>query len=365
VIALGLGTLVVVAIVLLDGMLGRAMETALPARAPSVFLLDVQPDQWPEVAQLGRELGATRIDSVPVVMARLLAVDGRDVPSLLRARPGEAATRQREQWVLTREQRISWMQELPEDNRLVQGSLWSDPERAEVSVEEGFAGELGARLGSVLRFDVQGVVQELTVTSIRTIAWRSFAANFFLVAEPGVLDEAPHFRLGALRLPEPSEQPLQDRLAASLPNVTVLRVRSLLAEARGVLAQVAAAIRLVGGFAVLTGLVTLAGAVMATQARRAREAALWKALGLTRRRVALLFAVEYALSGAVAGLVGAGGAYLLALAVARWLLSLQELPSVATFVLAVGATSVLATCAGLLASAHALRVAPVQVLRGS
>ena len=364
VIALGLGTLVVLAIVLLDGMVGRALEMALPDGAPSVFLLDVQPDQWPAVEQLAQQLGATRIDSVPIVMARLLAVDGRDVPSMLRGRPGETSARQREQWVLTREQRISWAQTLPDDNRIVEGALWSDPQRAEVSVEEGFARELGARLGSVLRFDVQGVPQELTVTSIRTIEWRSFAANFFLVAEPHVLDEAPHFRLGALRLPEHVEQALQDRLAASLPNVTVLRARGLLAQARGVLTQLATATRLVGGFAVLTGLAALASSVVAVQARRAREAALWKALGLTRLRVTLLFAVEYALSGAIAGLVGSGGAYLLSLAVGRWLLSLQELPEVATCALAVGATSALATCAGLLASAHALTVAPIQVLPG-
>ena len=363
-VALGLGTLVVLSIVLLDDLLGRAITTALPERAASVFLVDIQPDQWPAVQRIAGELGATRVESVPVVMARLLAIDGADVQTLLRQRPGDRNARQREQWVLTREQRISWMRTLPEDNQIVAGALWRDPERAELSLEQGFARELGAKLGSVLRFDVQGVPIELTVTSLRTVEWRSFATNFFLVAEPGALDEAPHTRLGALRLPPSSEQTLQDRLAVALPNVTVLRVRGLLERARASLAQVSLAVRLLGGFAVLAGLLVLTGAVAAAQQQRAREAALWKVLGLTRLRVVSLFAVEYALSGAVAGALGAAGAYLLVRLVARHLLSLSSGPSVSACLLAVFATSLLCTVGGLLASLRALLVKPIAILRG-
>ncbi|MET0342386.1 MAG: FtsX-like permease family protein [Polyangiales bacterium] len=364
IVALALGGMLVLSIALLDEVLGRALATALPEGAPSVFLMDVQPDQWAETEAVARALGASRVESVPVTMARLSAVDGRDIPSLLRARSSDPSTRQRDHWMLTREQRITWSARLPDDNRLVEGSLWPDPNVAEVSVEEGFARELGARVGSVLRFDVQGVPIDLTVCSLRTVAWRSFAPNFFLVAEPGVLDDAPHALLGMLRLPPSREQALQDRLAATLPNVNALRVRTLLDRARATLAQLSAGVRILGGFAIVSGLLVLTGAVAAAEARRAREAALWKALGLTRLRVALLFAIEYAVSGAAAGLLGAIGGYLACTAVAREVLALREAPSVVACLLAVLATSLLATVAGLLASLRALRVRPIEVLRG-
>ncbi|HBL30732.1 MAG TPA: ABC transporter permease, partial [Acidobacteria bacterium] len=76
--------------------------------------------------------------------------------------------------------------------------------------------------------DVQGVPLELTVTSLRTVNWRTFGINFFLVVEPGVLEDAPQQRLAAFQLPRGTEQKVQDELAALYPNVTLLRIREIL-----------------------------------------------------------------------------------------------------------------------------------------
>ncbi|MFQ5350655.1 MAG: FtsX-like permease family protein, partial [Thermoanaerobaculia bacterium] len=79
--------------------------------------------------------------------------------------------------------------------------------------------------------------------------------------------------------------------------------------------RLAAAVSWLGGFTVAAGAVILAGAVSAAASRRGREIALLKTLGMTRRQVVARFAVEYAVVGAIAGLVGAVGANVLAWAV--------------------------------------------------
>ena len=91
------------------------------------------------------------VHSVPVIMARVSAIDGRAVEQL--AAQAEARRKKQEEekpedregarrWALTREQRLTYMKELPADNRIVEGKLWSDPKRAEVSVEKEFADDL-------------------------------------------------------------------------------------------------------------------------------------------------------------------------------------------------------------------------------
>ena len=80
---------------------------------------------------------------------------------------------------------------LPKDNVVVEGKLWSDPERPEISIERDFAHDMNVRVGSKVVYDVQGVPYELCVTSLRTVDWKTFGINFFLVVEPGVLDRAP------------------------------------------------------------------------------------------------------------------------------------------------------------------------------
>ena len=77
------------------------------------------------------------------------------------------------------------------DNRVIEGELWSAPDLPEISLEQRFAERLGVGVGSVIEFDVQGVPLTLHVTSLRSVEWQSFAINFFIEVEPGVLDRAP------------------------------------------------------------------------------------------------------------------------------------------------------------------------------
>jgi putative ABC transport system permease protein len=363
IVALGMGSLAVLGIALVQGVLGREIIGALPPDAPSVFMVDVQPDQWQGVERALHDVGAAHIQNVPVVMARLSAVDGHSVDQLVQERAANGGERERASWVLTREQRVTSLRALPESNSLVAGALWSKPGIPELSVEVDFARDVGAKLGSRLRFDVQGVPVEFEVTSLRKVEWRSFSVNFFLVAEPGTLDDAPQFMLAAARVPAGGEQQLQDNLAREYPNITLLRVRELLERAAAIVAQISLAVRLLGGFAALTGVIILAGAVAASQLRRAREAALLKVLGLTRLQVAGMFALEYALAGAVAGAIAAAGAYALALLFTRGVLELISTPSLAACLAGWAITVVLSVLAGLAASYRALQNPPLTIFR--
>jgi putative ABC transport system permease protein len=364
VVGLGLGVLLVLTMYLVQERLRAELGGELPRDAPTAFLVDVQPDQWPGVRAILAGQGATHVDSVPVVMARLKAVDGRGVARLAPAADVEGEGRGRRRWILTREQRLTYLEHLPPGNELVEGRLWGDPARAEVSVEADFARDLGARLGSILTFDVQGVPIDLAVTSLRRVEWRTFGINFFLIVEPGVLDKAPQFRLASARLPPGGEQQTQDLLAARYPNVTVLKIREILEKILAVLGRVALGVQFLGGFTVVAGVAILAGAISASSVRRGREVALLKTLGMTRRGVAAAFAVEYALVGAVAGAIGAAGAGVAAWAVLTRGMEIGWRFEPAPYLAAVAGSALVAVGAGIAASGRALRRRPVEVLRG-
>lgn len=362
IVAVGMGTLVVASISFAQSMLQEELASAIPDGAASVFLLDVQPEQWLDVQSLAKELGATALESAPIVMTRLTAVDGKPITELAHERESQSEGG-REQWALTREQRMTSMAKLPEDNRLVAGNLWSRPNARELSVEQDFARRIGAKLGSILRFDIQGIPMEFEVTSLRSVRWRSFALNFFLVAEPGSLDGAPSFLMAGVQIAPALEDRLQDALVEHYPTLTVLRARELLTRVAIMLEQAAVGVTALGMFAALGGLLTLAAAILSSQMRRAREAALLKTLGLTRLRVAALFAWEYGLSGGVAGGLGASGAYLCAVAFAAFVLDQPAAPPWPAVPAVTLAASLLSVVFGLLASARALAVPPMTVFR--
>ena len=362
VVALGLGTLVVTTLSLVETELSQRLDEALPSTAPSVFLVDVQPPQWAGVEEELLAHGATSVDSLPVVMARISAIDGVSVRELMSRDRDEGPRPSR--WRLSREQRLTWFEELPPSNRLVAGELWSRPEPNELSLEEEYAEGLGVGLGSTLTFDVQGVPLDFVVTSLRSVEWESFAINFFLAVEPGALEGAPGMRLAAARVAPEQEAPLQDALVESFPNVTMLRVRPILEKVAAVLARIAAGVRLLGSFAVLAGVLILAGTVGAANLRRAREVALWKTLGVTRGGVLRLFFAEFLVVGLLSGGLGAAGAYAFAWSFVELILELESTPSLGITLTGALLAAGLAVLAGIAASARALTTAPARVLRG-
>lgn len=352
-LALGLGVLVVLGLQLVQSGLAAALAGALPPDAPTTFLLDVQPDQWEDVHAELRAAGAGSVDRVPVVTARLTAIDG------------EPVERRRAHWAAGRTQRLTWRQELPDDNRIVAGELWSLPETAEISIEEGYAEQLGVGLGARLSYDVQGAPFEFTVTSLRAVEWESFRINFYLLVEPGALQDVPHVVLAAAQLDADGTQRVQDALAARAGNVTLLDVRAILAQVRGALQATGAGVGALGLFSVVTGLLILAGAIAAGAVRRAREVALLRALGASRGHVAASHALEYALLGLLAGAIGTAGAWLLAHAVFAEVLELDWTAPPLTLALSVGGTALLAVLAGLAAGRRALRASPLAALRAA
>ncbi len=377
VVALGLGVLLLLGIALVQAGLNAQLSTSLGAGSPSVFLIDIQSSQWPGVQEILKEAGAESINSAPVVTARLARIGDQDIDQLV-----ESSENRGRRWALTREQRVTYLEELAPDNKILDrasrspgspgspgsdelsGGLWSDPERWELSVEEGYAEELGLEVGTDLTLDVQGLAIEFTVTSIRSVDWGTFDLNFFFVAEPEALEGAPQYRVATVRLPAGGEQALQDKLAATYQNVTVLRVREVLEKIKTVLDRLALGVRFLGGFTVLAGLVILAGAVSANSIRRSREIALLKTLGMIRREVALMFTLEFGLLGLLAGSVGAAGGVLLSRAVLTRGMDIAWTFRPLPVVLAIGATVVLAVAAAVLAGSRALSARPLEVLRG-
>jgi len=359
VVALGLGVLVVLTINQVESGLSEELETALPSDAPSAFLIDIQTHQWEGVHALLEAQQASRIDSVPVISARITAVAGRTIEELIE----EAGDDRDKRWALTREQRLTYLDELPEDNEIVEGALWEKPDVLEVSIEQDFAKDLGAGLGDTLTFNIQGIPIEVEVTSIRTVDWDTFGINFFLVFEPGSLDNAPQFRLAATRLPAEREQALQNELAANFPNVTMIKIRELLDKIRTALERLGLGVRFLGAFTMIAGIIILAGAISAGTVQRGREVALLKTLGVTRLGVVAMFSVEYGLIGLTAGIIGAGGSALMAWAALTKTMEVTWIWHPVLLMTGAVACTLLTVIAGITVSWGALNRRPIEALR--
>ncbi len=364
VVALGTAVTLLVAVALLEGVLGRQLDYEQRREAPSFFFLDVQGDQLEAFTRLVERTVGTRPALTPIVRARLAAVDGerltRDAVDRRRARGEEG------RWYFTRDYALTWAEAAPAGAIVTEGRWWTAAEaggRALASVEETAARHLGVRPGSRLTFDVQGVAVEVEVTSVRRVDWQSLTPNFFFVLSPMALAGAPATWVATARVAAGAETPLQNAVVAAFPNVTAIPLRDVLDRVAAVLGDIAVAVRLVALFTLGTGVVVMAGALAATRSQRLYESVVLRTLGATRGVVARAFAVEYGVLGAAAGVGGGVLATVLAWAVVRWVLDAPWSFDPAPLVLGLGAAVALALAVGFLVTFRLLGQKPLPVLR--
>jgi len=331
----------------------------VPTDAPTFFFIDIQPDQHDAFARLLVERGHTDARLTPLVRSRLWALNGQPVRR-------ESYEDREHGWYFAREYVLTFLNELPKGNAITKGQWWEGGGSSglpRVSVEEEAARRLGLDLGSTVEFDIQGAKVSGRIASIRKVEWGNMSTNFYFIFEPGALDGAPMTYVATTRVAPQEEISLQRAVVAAFPNVSAINIRAVLDSVAQVVDRISLVIRFMAALSILAGAVVLAGALAATRFRRIYEAMIFKAVGGTRRILAATFAVEYALLGAAAGVIGAGLATGLAWGAGHWILDVKWLFQPVALVWGIGATIAGTVLVGFLSTYRILGQKPLPVLR--
>ena len=307
-VSVGLGLSTLTAVALIQGNIRQEILDQIPASAPSFFFVDIQQDQLPKFeALLAAQPGVSASQKVPNLRARMVAVNGVPVEQM--------QVSPETQWALRGDRGLTYAATLPEGTRLSAGKWWPADYAGKplVSFDAGLAKGWGVGLGDVIRVNVLGRDFDLTVASLRDIAWRSLSINYAMVASPGFLEGAPHTFIATVRVPQAEQAALLRSVTDALPNVTGIRVEDVLQAVAALIDRIATALTATGSLTLLSGALVLVGAVAAGQSRRMRDAVILKTLGASRSQIRGAWLVEFGIIGLAAGLiaalVGAGASY--------------------------------------------------------
>ncbi len=372
-IAIGIGVMIVTTVSLVERSLLAQVGENRPSDGPTFFFIDIQPDQAEGMVNLLRQQsGDPQPQLTPLVRSRLSAVKGESVMFEPMSEEAEERVKtdqkeeRRRKWFLTREYVLTFLQDLPKDNKVIQGEWWEPGQvlsKPLISMEEDAARQLGVTVGDTIELDIQGVPITGEISSIRSVEWGNMSTNFFMIVSPGALEGAPHTYVATVRVAPSDEVPLQQAVVAAFPNVTAINIGDVLDSFARVLDRLSLAIRAVALFCVLSGGLVMAAALAATRYRRLYESVILKALGATRGVIARSFALEYAMLGALGGFLGIALASALSWAVLETVFDLSW--SLQPGVLALGflTTVTLTLLVGFLSTYRILGHPPLAVLR--
>ena len=356
-LAFGLILLSMALIALLRGELLDTWQNQLPPDAPNYFALNILPAEKDAFNARLEQLSAQAAPLYPVIPGRLISINGAPVQDIVtKESSGDRA--------IQRDLSLTWAAELPPGNRLTAGQWWTPHTGDEVpgvSVESKVAENLKIKLDDHLVFTIGGENREVRVTSLREVDWDNFKPNFFMIFQPGTLQDLPTTYLTSFYLAAGHDSQIIE-LSRAFPAVTLLQVEALLEQLRSILAQVTLAVEYVLLFVLAAGMAVLFSGLQATLDERIRQGALLRALGAERRLLIKARRIEFGVLGAASGLLAALGTELVSFVLYRYAFDLSWQPHPWLLLLPLMG-ALLIGGAGVFGTRRALNASPLTVLR--
>ena len=350
-------------------------EQQLPKETPSHFIYNVSTTELEQVQALLVEEGAETSQWFPMVRGRLVKINNQVI------------TRERMQQSdgLSREVNFTQSVNLPDSNELIEGQWWREPMQSEsndidgaskpvtseFSIESDVASEIGLKLGDVVEFSIGGLRFSSTLRSVRKVDWQSMNPNFYIIFNPGTLDDyAPNW-VSTVRAKEQIESnqvvqqqaPFVARMVQKFPTSVVLPVRDIVDRIRNIINRVTQGLEMIMLLVLACGAMVLFAAIGVSFDERLRENAILRTLGSSKKIVLGALAVEYAALGAIAGLIASCGAELVLFIVQTQVFDLSPSWHPNLWLLGLVSGTTLITLLGLLRSREIIRVPPLESLR--
>ncbi|MFC0605687.1 ABC transporter permease [Winogradskyella pulchriflava] len=362
IVAIGLGTFLISTLYFTKDILLSKTEVGNTAQSANIILLDVQPEQGVAISKTITDNNLEVINNIPLVTMRIHSVKG-----LVSNVAEQDSTVHIRRWVYNHEFRTTYRDSLIASEEILEGE-WT-PKVASgdvipISISDNLAEDAQVRVGDPIVFNVQGVLMETVVGSIRMVDWGQLQLNFSIVFPKGVLENAPQFNVLTTNAPnEASSADLQRDVVANYPNVTVIDLRQVYTIVEDILSKVTWIINFMAFFSILTGIIVLIGSVRTSKYQRIKESVLLRTLGAKNKQILKISALEYVLLGLIGSLVGIILALLSAMLLAVFVFNEPFVPSVVPFLVFLPVISLLVLGIGLSNIRGVLQSSPLEVLR--
>ncbi|PQJ80891.1 hypothetical protein BTO18_03630 [Polaribacter porphyrae] len=362
VVAIGLGTFLISTLYFTKDIL--LYKTSLEDKKidANIILMDVQRNQEKALLTHFKANDLEVIDNIPIITMRIEKIRGKTANEIRKD-----TTIKMRRWMLNREFRVTYRDALAETEELLEGEFTGKANGQNIvpiSISESLARDANLKLEDKVTFNIQGVLMDTKVGSIRKVDWSSMQVNFLILFPTGVLEKAPQFNVMTTYAPnEEVSADLQRNLVKNFPNVTILDLRQVFTIIEDILNKVSWVINFMAFFSILTGFIVLIGSVRNSKYQRIKESVLLRTLGAKSKQILQITALEYVYLGILGSLTGILLSLIGSQLLATFLFKEPFIPSSIPFVVFLPAITFLVVVIGLSNLKSVLQSPPLEVLR--
>lgn len=307
--AIGISLTVLITLTLTEANFQARITDLMEEKAPSLFIIDIQPHQKSDLQKLLLEYeGEERVMLYPMVRGRIVKIAGKPV--------SEVEVSDDIEWAVRGDRGLSYSKVPPKNANIIRGEWWPEEYSGEplLSVDHRFLKGMGVNLGETLTISVLGEEITATITNAREIDYATFQLNFSLMVSPGVIEDMPHTSLATIHLDKNKDKEfeLTRRIAQNFPGVTAIRTKEVVKLVQNIMQHIALALKVTVAISLFAGLLVLTSALSATIEQRMYDVAILKVIGARRSHILksctaewLMLALATSIIASVMGTVGA------------------------------------------------------------
>lgn len=270
-------------------------QKQLPEGSPNYFLINIAPDEQQPLSAYFEQYQIKATDIYPVIRGRLTEINGETLISREQADDGVEG-----RVGISRELNLTWRDSLPPNNELLKGEF--NQAADEVSVESGVAERLGLNIGDRLTYIIDNQRLTVKVSNIRAVHWETLQPNFFMIFSQEALAPFAYTSIASVYLDE-TQKSLVLELIRTFPTVSIIDVGAMVEQLREIIEQVSLSLTLVLVLVLLASSLVMIAQTEAGMASRQRELAVLRTFGGSGWLLRMATGLEFALLGAIAGLL--------------------------------------------------------------
>jgi putative ABC transport system permease protein len=362
ILTIGVGTFLISTLYFSNNILLSQASIESKTDNANMILLDIQNDQKEEVAAMVTKSNHPVISNIPIVTMSVHSISGKTVNEIK-----QDTTSNVRGWVLSHEFRASYRDSLTSSETIKSGVFTPEAQSNKtipISVSENFADNAKVTIGDNITFNVQGILMDTQVGSIRIVDWSQMQVNFNVLFPKGVLENAPQFSVLSTYVPnEKASAQLQQELVTKFPNVSILDLRQLLSIVEKLLNKIGWIINFMAFFSILTGVIVLIGALRNSKHQRIKESVILRTLGAKKHQILKIVALEYTFLGVIGSLTGVILSLISSQLLALWIFKAPFVPSAVPFTILFPGITLLVLSIGLINSKSVITNTPLEVLR--
>ena len=312
VFAIGISLMVLIALTLTESNFQQRIQKVVEERAPSLFMIDIQPHQKQNLEALLKEY-SPHVMMYPMVRGRVSYVNG--VPA------NEVTVDPDIDWVMRGDRGISYSNKAPENAIISHGKWWNDTQASNnplLSVDQRILSGMNLKLGDTITLTILGKDITAKIANARQIDYSTFQINFAMMLSQGVIDKMPHTSVATIHMENATNETefeIVKRIAKEFPGVTTIRTKEIVSLVQTLMNHIATALSLTVGLSLFAGLLVLASSLSSTIDQRRYDVAVLKVYGARKSDIIKSCTAEWMLlaliTSIISAVIGTFSAYLI------------------------------------------------------